>query len=392
MKPWIAAGRVAWVLTLVLAAGCTSLSGRVSMAADPALFDDKLFAAPAAPVSVASIFELSPPMREFLAAQIEPQVRRSGAQLGLVDALYNRSLLQLHYQPDATRNASEAFAHRSGNCMSLVIMTAAFAREIGLPVQFRRVLTDTTVSRRGGLQLESGHVNLSLGRKMGDGRRALDKDDEILVDFLPSEQVRGHRAEQITETTLVAMYLTNRAAEALADGAHDDAYAWARAAVQHAPDFAAAYNPLALAYWRRGHMAQAELALRHGLRVQPDQTALLSNLVGVLKTTGRNEEAQVVAQRLMALEPYPPFHFFDLGMAALRQGDARTARDWFARELARADDHAEFHYWMAVAQARLGELRQARQHLNAAVEFSSNASERGLYAGKLQRLTGSSGR
>ena len=50
-----------------------------------------------------------------------------------------------------TRNAAEAFDARSGNCLSLVIMTAAFAKELGLPVRYQNVFVDEAWSRSGDL-------------------------------------------------------------------------------------------------------------------------------------------------------------------------------------------------------------------------------------------------
>ena len=46
--------------------------------------------------------------------------------------------------------------------MSLVIMTAAFAKELGLRVNYQNVIIDDSWSRHGGLYLLSGHVNLVL--------------------------------------------------------------------------------------------------------------------------------------------------------------------------------------------------------------------------------------
>ncbi len=58
----------------------------------------------------------------------------------------------------------EAFQARTGNCLSLVIMTAAFAKEVGLPVRFQSVYVPETWSRSGNLYFSSGHVNLASAR------------------------------------------------------------------------------------------------------------------------------------------------------------------------------------------------------------------------------------
>ena len=57
----------------------------------------------------------------------------------LFDALYQPDQLKLEYDAAMTRNAAQAFAVRSGNCLSLVIMTAAFAKEMGLDVRYQNV-------------------------------------------------------------------------------------------------------------------------------------------------------------------------------------------------------------------------------------------------------------
>jgi len=80
------------------------------------------------------VFAVSPEMRRYVATGIANDVRIRGPQQGLFDALYSRNQLQLEYESTMTRNAAQAYAARAGNCLSLVIMTAAFAKEMGLKV------------------------------------------------------------------------------------------------------------------------------------------------------------------------------------------------------------------------------------------------------------------
>jgi hypothetical protein len=58
---------------------------------------------------------------------------------------------------------------------------------------------------------------------------------------------------------------------------------------------------------------------------------------------------------LAKLEPEPPFANFNRGMAALRAGDLVAAKESFKREIARAPDYHEFHFWLAIAHLGLGE-------------------------------------
>ncbi|MEK7361535.1 MAG: hypothetical protein AAB133_05590, partial [Pseudomonadota bacterium] len=106
------------------------------------------------------VFALNAAMRHFLYSEIAPQLRRKGRLEGLVDVVLNGTQLKLEYDPAVTRTAAEAFDSRAGNCISLVIMTAALAKELGLPVYYQRVYSEETWSRDGGILFRSGHVNL----------------------------------------------------------------------------------------------------------------------------------------------------------------------------------------------------------------------------------------
>lgn len=46
----------------------------------------------------------------------------------------------------------------------------------------------------------------------------------------------------------------------------------------------------------------------------------------------------------------------------------------------------EFHYWLAVSYAQLGNVAQARKHLSLAMESSTTRSDQELYAAKLDRM------
>ena len=167
--------------------------------------------------------------------------------------------------------------------------------------------------------------------------------------------------------------MNNRAAEALARDATDEAYWWARDGLLADPAFAGVINTLGVIYQRSGHAQAAEQVFDELLSRQPDHTQALHNLAMLLEQQGRTDEAAPLRVRLAALEPEPPYHWFVQGQQALRRGDARAARDFFAREVARADYSSEFHYWLAVAHFQLGETSAAQHHLERAEALSTLA-------------------
>ena len=351
---------------------------------------DERFAPPSQPVDAARVFAASDGMRRYIADEIGELSGSRGKQQALVDALRSKGQLKLDYDAAYTRNAAEAFEARTGNCLSLVIMTASLAREMGIGVRFQNVFVDETWSRQGDIYFSIGHVNLTLGRRPAKLGTRIDDGEQLTVDFLPPPDVAGLHWRVIEENTILAMYMNNRAAESFAAGRLDDAYWYARESVLHDPGFVTAWNTLGVIYHRRGHLEEAERVLAHALDREPRNTRVMTNLVNVYSAQGRAQAAQEMGLRLARLEPEPPFAFFNRGMAAMREGDFQQARALFGREVERAPYYHEFHFWLALALANLGESEGARRHLALALENSTTRRDHEIYAAKLQRI--SSGR
>jgi Tfp pilus assembly protein PilF len=375
-----------WWVPLWLAwsmVACTSAPPRP----DPqTLLHDAAFTPLPHAIDAADMFALDDAMRRYLDEGGSSSVFRRNRAEWLVQSLYQRSELKIEYDGGVTRNAAQTFDARAGNCMSLVVMTAALAKELGLQVEYNSAYTEETWSRHGSLLLRNGHVNITIGKRLVDRPRGHDA-REWTVDFLPPGELQGLRVRPIEESTVVAMFMNNRAAEALARDDTNEAYWWARAGVMADPGFAGVINTLGVVYLRSGQPEAAARVFNDLLQRQPNHIQALNNLALLYEQQGQFDRATPLRVRLAALEPEPPYHWFNQGQQALRRGDALAARDFFAREVKRADYSSEFHYWLAVAQYRLGEFEAAQQQLERAQALSTSSDERDLYAAKLAWLT-----
>jgi Tfp pilus assembly protein PilF len=354
-------------------------------------FHDQLFSAPTERISAADVFAITPEMQHYLDTDIAPESKAKGAHQALFDALYSQGQLKLDYDSAITRNAAQAFSARSGNCLSLVILTAALAKEMGLSVRYQTVYLDEAWSRSDGIDFFDEHVNVTLGAKRSVGQTGHLDENEMTIDFLPPHDLGDRRTRVIGEETIVAMYMNNRAAEALAQRQLDRAYWWARAAITEDPRYVPAYNTLGVVYKFHGNSNEAEQVFTHILGIEPENTIAMSNQVLVLNDLGRTAEANDLAAKLKKIKPYPPFYFFDLGMQAMRQGDYASAKALFAKEVDRAAYYHESHFWLAIAEYRLGDVRQARKQLSVAMELSTTSADHALYAAKLARLNSGRG-
>ena len=381
MKTWS-------LLFLIFLSGCAAPP--VHRAVPPAaLFADASFQPPAQPVGADDLFALSPAMRAYLrSAAFATMLRQRGSAEGLVDALYRKGALQIQYDATSTRTAAQTFDARAGNCLSLVVMTAAFARELGLQVRLQSVGVDDSWSRSNGLYLVSTHINLAIGPPPKERLGIASSAPMLLVDFLPQQEASKFDTLPLDDDDVAAMFLNNRAAEALVADRIDDAYWWARAAVLKRPAAIQAYNTLAVVYQRHGNAALAEKVYRAALVREPENLLVLRNLQPVLAALGKHAEAQALAKQLAAIEPTPPFHYFHLGVTAYEKGDYAAAKALFAREVKRMPYYDEFHFWLALSNLRLGDVEAARVQLALAFDTSTRRDNRELYSAKLAHLRG----
>lgn len=358
------------------------------------LLDDAAFGPPVEILTGDAVTAPSPAMRQFAARLAAQAPRQRDLRTTLMDAMHRSDQLQLHYDSSSTRTAAQAFDARAGNCLSLVLMTGALAKELGMAVTYQVVSNEQDYSRHGALVFASGHVNLVLGRAIGTvatmSHLAHDADREMTVDFLPNQDLSGQRVEPVGEVTVRAMFMNNRAAEVLAQGEGEGqtraAYWWARQSVLLDPSFLPGINTLGVVYLRQGRWLQAEAVFKRVLQQDSRQISALTNLVRTLQVQGRSREAEPWAATLAALQPDPPFRKLDQGRAALIAGDTAKARDLFLAELRQQPYQPEVHHWLAVALARLGDIDRAARHLALAVNHSTTAAAHDLYAAKLERL------
>jgi tetratricopeptide (TPR) repeat protein len=268
------------------------------------LLADEHFKPPAEAADASDLFTLSDAMHEFLRQQVQHAARRKGGAQALLDALNAGGRMRLDYDASRTRTAAQAFADGQGNCLSLLVMAAALARELKLQVGFYSAQVEENWVQDGPLLMASGHVNLGLGTPLATPRGL---HHEMLIDFLPAEQLRRLVLKPIGRDTVEALYMNNRAVEALRAGQPDQAYAWARAALMRPGAPPQALNTLGVLYLRVGLLARAERVFAQLLQSQPERTALyrhaLSNQVQVLQAQGRSDAAQPLRLRLARLDP-----------------------------------------------------------------------------------------
>jgi len=191
MRAWIASS---CIILALLQTGCAST--RVARDPDAALFHDELFAPPAERIDAAAVLAPSPPMLAFIASQVLPQQRQKGRRQALFDALYVGTRPWLDYDATITRNAAQAYDARSGNCLSLVLMTASMARQLDLEVRFQFVYAQESWSRDDVLSYLNRHVGLLMLQPPNE--------DAVRVCFVPPAAGHKRASRAVEQPTLLS--------------------------------------------------------------------------------------------------------------------------------------------------------------------------------------------
>lgn len=293
-----------------------------------------------------------------------PEVRLKALQ----QALFDSNEFIFSYDEVRTLTAEEAFAARSGNCMSFTSMFVALSRSLDIPTFLVSVRKQPDVERKGGLVVVNRHVVA--------GYHGMNK--VHIFDFYVTTSAPYVTQMVIDDVLASAIYHTNLGGLAIREGDLEGALRHLEIATTLSPGWAPGWINLGVVRYRLG---DADSALEHyqkALLVEPGNSSALANMAHVYGNLGREEEART-ALRAAAEGTKNPFTMISMANTEMFRGDLdgarkylRRARWWFGRvpevydalarlaRLEREDDRAEKF------SRRAAELRSQETEASAA--------------------------
>ncbi|GGP52036.1 hypothetical protein GCM10009347_18790 [Shewanella algicola] len=378
--------KLLFIIVLTCLVGCQSTQSNVQNTDINTLFYDDYFT-PVSTIDTDDIYQLP----EAFVAKFRRQYLAENT-LRSNNILANEWLAQyigatnggFEYRDHYTRPAAETVLNRQGNCMSLVVLSAALAEALDVPVEFHDIDVEPIWDRRGGFFLVNGHVNLNL-MPPEDNITVLFRGSKMLVDFLPERSLRAYQSKRVNKRQLSAMYYNNVAAEALVKNDYDQAYALVKKAILLNPQFVAAINTLAVIYRHKGYQAEAEQVYRTALQVNPQDLSTLYNLALILGEQDRLIEWAEVHKVLELARINNPFYYFDMAQQAYFDRQYQDALVWYKRAVEKADYRHEFYFGLSRAYWATGEQRLAEKNLKRALALS-DVDNKQRYQSKLQAM------
>ena len=376
------------LLAVLGATGCAT-SSSIPSHAPHRVFNDALFEPPAKPIPDADgIFHLAPAQLRMLNDLIKPRMGTTGARQ-LVKKLFKQDYSEFDYDNSYTRSASLTLEQRAGNCLSMVIMTAAIAKHFKIPYRYQDIKSTPMWDREGELYLINGHINIRLLTTLADKRPLVYnplETNSVTVDFIPQATRRGIARRVIGEKRVVAMFYANLAADEMVRHNWSQAYWLLRAALESDAGYDAAWNNLGVIYRNIGEDDLAELAYRHSLSLVPGNDNAVSNLVLLLRGQQRFDEMFELQRAYDLAQLNNPFYYYDQAEIAYAEGDYHQAISLYKKAIKRSDFVDRFYFGLFKASWQLKRFGKAKKYLQLARENSQDLKDRQRYNVKLGLL------
>ncbi|MEZ9539186.1 tetratricopeptide repeat protein [Shewanella sp. 10N.286.51.B8] len=378
------------VISLLSLSACSSMSQKnlsvdVKMPAASSLL--QLQASKYTVPSIESLTQLTPIQERELLAFIADEEIAALPNRKKVSQFIGQKMVNFNYE-GSNFNASDAWLNKSGNCMSLAMLTYGVAKFLNVKAVFQVVHSAPLVTViTKDLMVSSDHVRTFLYEVDSSDSKSnlyLYGGEFSVIDYFPDRNDRNGGV--VSDSQFLAMFYRNLAADALLDDKLELAFALMQKGLSLAPDYVPLINMMAVVHRRIEAYDIAEAYYQYGLQFKPNSLSLLSNYSFVLNSQGRIDEAQSISQQLLDLENESPYGWYSMGIEALALKDYRAAEIFFRKFIKNSPYFHQAYYELAKALNAQGKPYAAKQSLKEALTLTSLGENQQKYLAKLNWL------
>jgi len=328
------------------------------------------------------IFYLTTVQKKELLTQVNKRIALGKPKhIALYEVLQSRLSNFTYY--GETYKAEAGVRLNKGNCMSLAVITGAFAEVIGLEYSFREINTLPIFDKQNNLILSSSHVQSLLYDEsfIPEENVIYIAKPSIVIDYFPDSDNRI--GKQVSKASFISMYYKNLSADALINNQLAEAFNLAEKSYQYDRKNTAVINLLGVIHRRAGDNISAENIYKAGIKVDSSNLTLLSNYMVLLKSEQRFAEADRIEQALELLDDPNPYQWLEQAYAAKSNMKAAL---YFKKALKKAPYLHQAYMGLYKIHLAEGKTLKAKQMLTKALEWSYETEERKLYKYKLYSL------
>ena len=301
-------------------------------------------------------YGLTEEMRRWVKEEVPKKYSPEDRLNRLRDGLLANRNLAIEYTWGYTGTAAEVFQYRRANCLAFTNLFLGMAREIGIPVYFLAVENVETYRKEGNLVVISDHIAVGYGD--GPSRK--------IYDFSENPQDDLRFVKKISDLQAIAMFHSNRGAEALQAGSVQDALAWSELAVAIDENLPSAWVNLGVARRRAAQVERAEMAYKKAIELDPRVYSAYHNLAALLRTEDRLSEAEAFEEALADSPNQNPYTYLSLGDLSMEAGRLGDAERFYRRAVSLSEGDAECYAALGQLAVASGDLRLAKKMLRKA--------------------------
>ncbi|MCG7536068.1 hypothetical protein [Pseudoalteromonas sp. OOF1S-7] len=372
-----------WLLCLfsVLLSACASTENRpVTPSPRPDMpFNHALFN-PVAVIDEQSIFALPAQEQQAFLNFYQQQVAAgTRGDRAIYDYLHDQ-LDEFHYRGE-TYSATESLQHGGGNCISLAVLTQAYAFVAGIDTRYRKVASAPVYQQVADTILISSHFKTKLLAP-----EEPENEDWItlvrpgtVIDYFPAQDAIFVASAQYRD--LVAKFYANLAVKAMLAEDFDLGAARILRARSYAPDDPELINIAAVLHRRAGDRQSAEIIYQYALEHRLISHNLLSNYLVLAREQQATALIDQLEQQLLT-EAKTPFDFLMNARSAIAKGHLNKASRILAKVVKQTPYLPEPYFELAKISYLQGDLDTARQLLELAIEKTSDPEKSRVFTAK----------
>jgi Flp pilus assembly protein TadD len=331
------------------------------------------------------IFYLSQKKKNELLATIE-QKMLSGTPKHLALSEVMTSMLGQFTYYGETHYAEDVASLNKGNCMSLAVLTGAFAEVIGLDFSYKEVRTLPVYSKENNLLLSSTHVQTILYDESftPQNNYVYFSKPSVVIDYFPVNSNKAGRS--VSKASFISMFYKNLAANALIQNNLDRAFYLAEKSYGYDKRNVEVINLLGVIHRRAGDILSAENIYKIGMEVSSSSLALMSNYLMLLRSEQRFVEADRIESKLALLDDPNPYQWLEQAYSAQMQNNSNKAVLYYKKALDKAPYLHQAYIGLYQIYSKNGQHIQAKKMLVKALEWTYEIEERKQYKYKLYSL------
>ena len=299
-------------------------------------------------------------------------------------ATYMGLLLDQFTFTDKTYTAQQSLATKSGNCLSLTMLTTAYAELADVKVTYQ-LLDQNPIYNidSDNLLVTSDHLRAVLHsppllRQLG----SILSVSKIRIDYFQTDGLSY--VSNVSTDMQLSLFYSNLAVENLSNNDLDSAYTYAERALQIYAHNASALNTMGIVHRKRGDLARAETIFLHGVRHFDKAPTFLRNYTALLKSQSREVDLSLVGPSMATNSYDHPWQWVRAGKAAYNNGNYDQAVSYYQRALVLAPDIHQLHLLAGTASYAAGDKEKSHRHLSQALALATESSDRSGYKRKLE--------